>query len=466
MPIVVGARNFFPKMNLISHWNPSYNLQLFANHLRSHNNTFFDGTIHHVSIYDEPLDEWQIRTAYHEGLERIQSVTSDRPLHLVASTFDTTILVQGRTDDLAFPIGGFNASKPGGWHIVVEITSLPVSGSLRSVHGPVLNPGFRIPLVGESTRTLVLYDAYTPDFFTVPSSSYSGIDLNVHPEVFMYRIIAIDAKQGDIVLGTSQEVTKRIHVVHVNHPPKFQPLSSVRVEQDTSETKGFRSRPKAKITGLQLLDSDENIDRVRVDVWASNGTITVRDDYQTLADYTSCADRTFSPWQCFGDGSADRNMTFLAEPDDAASILSNLQYNAFFWDNHDLVVVRVFDGVGGPCLDEQEHNLSRRFIANDHPFDGAAIDLLRTIHDGCYQVTANIVIPPMSMPGGDGGELVGFSGFEEFQTSHIVFWVVVATVLLGLCYCIPACIKCLAKRGRRIFPDDLNYAGELEQDHV
>ena len=462
MPIIVGARNFF-QTNLISNWNQDYRIQLFSNYISTYNSTYFSGAIHQVSMYDEPLNEWQIQTAFREGWGAIQNVTSERPLHLVASTFNTTVLVQGRTDDLAFKIGGFNASKPDGWYIVVEITSLPLFGSLRSVHGPVVSPGYRIPLAGASTHTHVLYDAYNPDYFTVPSSSFGGIDLNVRPELFMYRLVAVDAKQGDKVLGTSEEVTKTIHVVHVNHPPKFHSLSAIRVMQDTSESKGIRWRPKATVTGLQLLDSDQNIDRVRVDIWAWNGTITIQDDYLALTDFESCADRNFSPWQCFGDGSANRNMTFLAEPDDASLILSNLQYDAFSWNTQDMIVVRVFDGIGGPCLDEQEHLITRRFTTTDNPIDDPAIKMLRTIHDGCYEITANIEIPPMGMPKSDGDVLVGFAGFEEFQTLHIIFWVAVTAVCLGFCYCIPTCIKCLGRRGRRIFPDDINYVGELDQ---
>ena len=467
VPIIDGARNYF-KHNLLSHWNSKHWVQLFSNYLDASESAdgsraYFGGAINYVAVYEQELNENQLQLAYRIGQERNHNVTLLRPLHLVASTLETTVLVQGRTDGQTFAIGGFNATKAGSWIVYVEITSPPLFGSLRSIHGPALHPGVRIPLLGTDTKTMMLYEAQSPDFFTVPSSSYSGTGLNLPREVFSYRIVAVDAKTGKTVLGESDDVSKTLYILHVNHPPVLRYSSPLRIIQDGSPPSGVRSRPKATITGLELWDPDLNIDRVRVDIWSWNGTVTVQDEYRPLVDFSSCHDRVFSAWQCLGDGIANRNMTFLAEPTDAALILSNIQYDAFSWNSRDLIVVRVFDGIGGPCLDPSEHQSSTESSYTFQMFDDPEIASFKTLHENCYQVTANIEIPPLGLPEHQGEDLVGFAGFDKFQSTHIVFWVTVSAVVLALCYCIPTCIKCSARRGRRIFPDDSHFIREFDQ---
>jgi hypothetical protein len=104
---------------------------------------------------------------------------------------------------------------------------------------------------------------------------------------------------------------------------------------------------------------------VRVDVWSNGGTISLNPLYLDLADFT-CANRTQNVseneetddgWQCMGDGHEDQRMTFVAIPDDVTFILDTLRHTTFreFAGQASEIVIRIFDGVDGPCLTDTEH---------------------------------------------------------------------------------------------------------------
>jgi hypothetical protein len=478
----VGARNSF--QTTLASWNPEYRMQLFSNHLLPSEDLYFSGAIHQVSLYDQALGEEEIRATHTSELDRLEqeanstettsnteTTTSNTEttspaslLHLVASAFKDATLVQGRTDETSIWVGGWNASTTE-WTVMVEIVSLPSFGSLQqSLEGPIISsPGARIPLLGNATRTPLVYRTLSEDFFNVPSSSFHGIDLELNSESFEYRLVALN--DDNTVVGSSEYVTQPIHVVHVNHPPVLKVSNRASISDD--QPTGFGTRPKAHLGELTVLDQDFNIDRVRVDVWATNGTLTLPEAYRQLTDFESCADRTFSAWQCHGRGEgADRNMTFVAEPSDVSLILSNLEYNGFFWDQQDEIVVRIWDGSGGSCLDEQEHE--SRFFVTDNFFDTS--NTFYTIHEGCYKEMAVIEVPAISMSGGSGsseqGLLASLFDFNDFGLPDVIFWVAVVFVLTFCCMTICACRRCVRRltRGVKIQPDDINYVQDVVAD--
>jgi hypothetical protein len=449
-PILTGARNSFDAS--LSTWNPDYKLQLFSNHVSDH--YVFEGTIHYVAIYDEPMDVLAIASAYQEGLDRLEEI-HNQPVVLVASSEKRIDLVQGQglattKGETSFTIGGFNASTPS-YDVWVEVTTLPLFGNLRTVEGLINAPGYRIPLVGSSTFTSLFYQAWSKEYFNVPSSTFSGARLDLPTEAFTYRLVAM---RGNEQLGVSDPVTQRLHIVHVNQAPTLQaPLSATESEEQPF---GIGARPSAVVEGLEIMDvNDRNIDRIRVDVWTWNGTLTIADEYRDLADFDSCADRAYSSWQCHGGGrggsDAERNFTFVAEPDAVALILDNLQYTAFYWDTSDEIVVRIFDGSGGPCLDEQEHQ-KRFFSTTDdllHPY--------YTIHEQCNQATATIIVPQMRKPSTgsfkDEGFFKSLFDLENFGIPDVVFWSCVGIIICCGCFCFSACMKIRGRRGAKIYPE-------------
>jgi hypothetical protein len=439
-PIVTGARNSFDTS--LSTWNHDYRLQLFSNHFSDY---VFEGTIHYVAMYDEPLDALAIESAHQEGLNRLDEI-HNQPVALVTSPSKRVDLVQGRTGETSFTVGGFNASTPS-YDVWVEVTTLPLFGNLRTLQGLVNAPGYRIPLVGSSTSTPLFYQAWSQGYFNVPSSTFSGVRLDLPTEAFTYRLVAM---RGDEQLGVSEPVTQTLRIVHVNHAPTLHAPLSVTAPEE--QPYGIGARPYAFVEGLEIMDVDDrNIDRIRVDIWTRNGTLTIGDEYRDLADFDSCSDRTYSSWQCHGGrGDAARNMTFVAEPDAVALILENLQYDAFNWDTSDEIVVRIFDGSGGPCLDEQEHH--QRFSTSDdlfHPY--------YTIHEQCNLATATIFVPQMRKPPTgnfkDEGYFKSLFDLDNFGTPDVIFWSCIGIIFCCCCFCFSACLKVWGRRGAKIYPE-------------
>lgn len=439
-PIVTGARNSFDTS--LSTWNPDYRLQLFSNHFSDY---VFEGTIHYVAMYDEPLGVLAIESRHQEGLNRLEEI-NNQPVTLVTSPTKRIDLVQGRTGETSFTIGGFNTSTTS-HDVWVEVTTLPLFGNLRTLESLVDAPGYRILLVGSSTSTSLFYEAWSKEYFNVPSSTFGGVRLDLPTEAFTYRLVAM---RGDEQLGVSEPVTQTLRIVHVNHAPTLHaPLSATAPEE---QPYGIGARPYAFVEGLEIMDvNDRDIDRIRVDIWTWNGTLTIGDEYRDLADFDSCADRTHSSWQCHGgrDG-AGRNMTFVAEPDAVALILNNLQYDAFYWDTSDEIVVRIFDGSGGPCLDEQEHQ--KRFSTSDdlfHPY--------YTIHEQCNHATATIFVPQMRKPPTgsfkDHGFFKSLFDLDNFGTPDVIFWSCIGIICCCCCFSISTCMKLCGRRGAKIYPE-------------
>jgi hypothetical protein len=459
-PIISGARNHF--LTNLTTWDPDYTLQLFANHLMaSSTTTHFAGSLHQMALYNQAMDAEQVSSLYDRGLQSFHSELDERePLHLVAYS-EPAELAQGRSS--SFSIGGYNASSVD-WKIMAEITMLPQFGKLLSAEGEIQAPGFRIPLPWNATRTELMYRAWSEDFFTAPGFSYSGQDLAKHSEYFTYRLIAVDVRDDEKVLGWSEPVEQDLVVVHTNHPPSL--LVPNYATLPSKQPTDLGSRPMAFLDGIELKDSDQNIDRVRVDVWASNGTLTIPDAFLPLADFESCARR--SPWACHGTGVANRNMTFVAEPDDVSSILSNLEYNAFYWDQEDSIVIRIFDGSRGPCLKEEEHQ--GRFTKDIDFVDGPKV--FHTLHQECYQIVTSIQVAAVARMGIGGiedtkGYFLAFFDFDDFGVADIIFWGVIAVVVLACCFSVRTCIHCWAARGSKVYPEDFNAnRGAEAPNHV
>jgi hypothetical protein len=404
-------------------WNPDSTLQLFSSTLDLFSDRFihqpFAGTLHQVSIYDQALDRDQIALTYSEELlGKQQNIIEREPLHLVALA-EPVDVIQGRSSTVR--IGGLNRSTHE-YSVQVEILLLPMFGDILSAKGTVHTTGYRIPFSGSARKVVLLYRCWSDFFFTTPKFSYRGKDLQRYPEVFEYRLVAVDA-DGEL-LGWSEPVKQELNIRHVNQPPTLViPKSATLLAvQSTS----LASRPLATIPNVTLKDLDQNIDRVRVDVWALNGTLEIL-NYLDLADFDSCAKRSGYPWNCFGKGglmgSKMRNMTFVATPSDVSFILSSLRYEGFKWDQEDSIVIRIFDGSGDPCLREEEHKYD-------------------SIHDGCYEISATVSVPAMSRPP------------RKFDVSNIslpqvIFMGIVLVVLLACCQFIRlltmVCKYCLFK---------------------
>ena len=123
-------------------------------------------------------------------------------------------------------------------------------------------------------------------------------------------------------------------------------------------------------------------------------------------------------------------MTFLAEPDDVSAILSSIRYKGFYWDQEDSITIRIFDGSGGPCLEDEEHKYN-------------------SIHLACYEIETTISVPSMAR---------GSKKFDirKMSLGQICFYIVVIVFLLACSRVWLFCRslwKCLRVRGSRIEVD-------------
>lgn len=334
------------------------------------NSVVASGSLHKLSIYDRDFTADQIGWAYEqERRGKQEALVGLEPLHLVASA-DSVTVVQGRPSPI--DLGGLNRSTAD-FSVQLEITSLPRFGHIIGDDGPIADVGSRVPLPFASKKASLFYRSWSDDLFTSPRASYSGEDLNLTPEVLGYRLVALDRKDGAL-LGWSDEVKKEITIRHVNHPPTLVLPKTAIVSAD--KALGVTARPIAMVGGVSLDDPDRNVDRVRVDILALNGTLAIQ-NYRDLADFDPRTVPGQPAWQCHGDPDGSTSMTFLAEPTSASLILSSAKYEGFYWNQEDSIVIRIYDGSGGPCLEDSEHKYN-------------------SIRDSCFEIVATITVPAIA----------------------------------------------------------------------
>jgi hypothetical protein len=431
---------------------PSYDLTEETAAAPADTAVVFSGMIHHVALYNQGLHEDNaVESLFHEGAELRSDPFSAffedlnnplfEPLTLVASTEeqnnDGVSVTQGQS--VTISVGGVDVSNSSTplWDVMVELLEIPIYGELlaflhhhNSKTFVIGRVGDRIPLEEGQFRTKLAYRNNVnggEDYFSVPTQSYNGTLLpfvDLPSEFFSYRLVAVrkdidnpnQSKQESVLLGWSDSVRQDLTIIHLNHPPTLQGLPEQVIQPDLQPSEAG-SRPYATLgNNVALLDEvDCDIDRVRVEMWAYNGTLTIdlEDDVKkamTLeitdcfspsppplpsirgANSSSSQSSPSSPFAWICNGKNDRNMTFLATPTDVSKILSNVQYNALNWNQSDTIVIHIFDGSGSPCLSDDEH----RSLLDLDGYYGHYRPT--TIRDGCFQSAAEIRVPAISRP--------------------------------------------------------------------
>ena len=460
-PVVQGAGSRI--LTNMQTWDYDSTLKLFPDGANTPEN--FDGSLHQVSMYNQIVSEEQVESMYNNGLAALGEDLANRdPLRLVAySEENPARFIQGEAD--SFRIGGLNMSRPEDYTTMVEIVSLPQFGYLLADNGTVSTPGLRLPLTGNFRSLPLFYSTLSKDYFNVPRLTHSGRELDIHPEFFSYRLIAVpvDNESGDTLFGWSEPIRQELAIVHKNHPPSIVVPDQATLPEEQSDEIG--ARPTALIKRVEVKDPDKNIDRVRVDIWAEAGTLTFHEDVLELADFDSCSDRNSRIWRCFGTGVADRNMTFVAEPDDVSRLLSNLEYKGFNWDQRDNITIRIFDGIDGPCLSDQEHRT--RFTATENFFSSGEHEDFTTIHEECFSVVGQIPVPRIRRPEPpslkDGGKEYLSEIFEvdDFGGHEILFWSILGIVICCVCCALRACMRCRLARGSKVYPEEADFANQV-----
>lgn len=470
LPVVKNAPTEFDT-NLTARWDSSSNsndidmtrLQLFSN---DHSSAIFEGFIHQVSITDQTFQGSTIKVMYQEG-------PTIEPIVVVAQTSDNASLPQGLGKSKVLWLGNSDRFSTETMQLYVEILSLPRHGILTFLDSDSnrqhIRNSNRLSIPIGSKGVSVNYTLMEADYFNTPPITAYGTDLGLESEYFEFRLIAVIKSRGGIddsgnaavvEIGASPPVSQALNVIHTNHCPSLTvPPAAIWSEEDTAII----------VKGIELVDPlDLNVDLVRVDVWSSIGRLALHADHRSLADFSSCRTRTFSEWQCVGDGKGDRNMTFVAMPDDVSVILDRLKYQPLVSSGEaDEINVRVSDGQGGACLSNHEHQLYVDEFGNS----------FSTIHSGCFQIQGTIAVIPMK--DGSGKYDVYDSGIpgipntnigHEYNKPRILFWLISWWLMVLL---IIGCIKCCGRYvpsflagSNAILPDDDVEPSDLDNMKV
>jgi len=441
-PVVTGVQNAFD--TTLSRWDSNASLQLLRNY---QSDAVFTGSILQFSLMDQDLTSVQVSTIYNRGLVVIKP--QDTPV-LVAQSAANVILSQGTTHPATVQLGSATVSTMR-LPLMVEILSLPRQGILTAPgQDGTLAVNSVLPLPLNTSALAIEYSLTSADYFNTPSINGHGVDLQLEPETFQFRLVTKDVT-GDNIVAASSPATQSLQVIHINHRPLLNTSVQALVSpQDSNDL---------IVGSVELVDAlDFNLDRVRIDVWSNAGQLTFNSANRPKADFSSCSDRTFSAWQCVGDGVLDRNMTFAAVPDDVASIFANLRYRSLKQGLEDFITVRVSDGSGGPCLSLQEHADYSSRLGNT----------LTTIHDECFQVEAVIRVPASTVTNkGDVQEsrlfgIIPNSDFKNFGLADFLFWVVVASAGTAIFSYARRFFRRRAASGKAVIPDDIFYEQDLD----
>ena len=439
--VVHGAQNHLdPTM---SDWDGSMKLFLMGSQRDS------GSSLSMLSIFNQNLSELEISSLYTLGKSLIRNAKMNRtpvdvqvharPIH--ASSQDMSSVVELFS---AFDLSSLNATVPHDWIAMVEISSLPPHGSLSDGNGVPVNLHDRF-----------LYPAtvhYHPasGYFNAPNTSHNGTNIHLVPETFSYRVLAVDFSQE--VLATSAIVWQQLLVLHTNHPPILKPPEAQTLFPIETSASSM-VRPGVMIHGVQVIDVDKDIDRIRVDLWVGHGTLSVATLQST--DFATCrfnerrAQGINATWGCHGSGKLDRNMTFVATPSDASFVLSTILYHGFGVDQEDEIFIRIYDGAGGPCLSLHEHD--QRF-ASEAYFN---TKYHRSRDEVCFE--AVVVIPVRSfskelknVPSNDGSYIKCLLDADNFSQADGVFWGLMGLIILCCCVSFRRCIRLGGARGSKV----------------
>jgi hypothetical protein len=428
----------------------------------------FPGAIHKIALFKQSLHEDTVKSLYEVGVEKredpFKTFFEDpnnpfEPLLLIALSassapeeesyddgpFRGVVVNQGSSVPISVGASDDSNTTTVLWDVFVELVDLPKYGNLvyynetkdpweSEYHVVTARIGDRFLIEEGMLRTQLEYRHLREDYFSVPKYTYHGTVLSVADlpgESFSYRLIATKKKKGKtlvvgdsasrpVVLGRSESIRQELTIVHKNHPPVLVGLPEKVLEPEWQPT-GLGARPWATLgTNVVLNDEkDHDIDRVRLDLWAYEGTLTIdleNIEIQAIAEITACSNPKPTglgrDWIC--DGINDRNMTLMATPTDVSKILSNLNYKALHWDTSDSIVLRIHDG---PCPGEKDQQQT-----------------VTTIRDECFFIAASVNVPPLSKQAG------GPSG--NVWRDHRAWWisfVVFLTIISMTCCCAISC---------------------------
>ena len=301
--------------------------------------------------------------------------------------------------------------------IIYQVISTPRKGIIYDIGNPtipmkesdVLSQRSSFPY-NEAAK--LLYKSI-PGWFSIPDSMANGTLLGIRQDSFTFKTIALDA-DGQPGQDASLPVEHIVKVINVNDPPVFDVSETQLTVYATSSLLSEDdfcwdlSKPETcfcavRLRNVSLLDMDLNVDRIRIDISANIGFLSLNADDLHLADFNTCMNRT-GYWNCEGSGTNDQKvskrihqfeflishfrlitlnqMTFLSQPDDVERLLSRMTYRSFATGT-DEIQITIYDGLGDECPNEEEHRVR---------YDESGKASSSSIHPSCYIVSKTIPV--------------------------------------------------------------------------
>lgn len=312
---------------------------------------------------------------------------SNELIYTPATPLEGLVLVQGSTEQTPFLIGGVDATSNDRTMKLV-LLSVPSHGVLITLDQQTIQTGSILTVPWGESRIAVMYRSTDTSFFSLPEPS-----IETEADKFNYMLEAYDPRSGNLIGwsgGDRLPATQKIHVRNYNHPPELV-VPRLRIKQTKAMVSG---KSMAIISGVEVLDSDKDVNVVRVDLEAETGALTLNDKFRDLADFDSCRFRWQHGWRCVGSGEDDRKMTFLARPSHVKFILAEMEYTSDFPYQDDSLLISVFDGIDGECIADFEQAYTSEAI-------GPELLHYSSVQDGCYSQRAIVEIVGMEEIPGD-----------------------------------------------------------------
>ena len=433
--------------NPLLHWSTGQ-LQVFGS---PKSQTRFGGSVHELAFFDKVFSNYEIQELFRDTLLAFETNATPFSVQAHFEAIEVGPIIPPR--NLTLRQGERNPSQVELFfpetarhqktllQFGYEIVKLPAHGQiLISTNERYMSTHERIVPFFPNVFPNASYAIQDDDFFNFPKINALGEPLSTPfetEECFVYQLVLMDDDGFVAATWTAEPVVQNFLVQHVNHQPT---LLETPVECKSQGSESNRNPAEFVCQDISVFDEqDYDLNLIRVDVWAEFGRLTLNPDNRGLADFVTCQSRTESSWQCFGTGSADRHMTFLAVPSHLVLILKDLVYAGFSPGTEDMVQVVVFDGEGGDCLSSREHEEHTR-IMNDighQPFIGV------TSFNGCYRLEASITVPETSELldiGTDDDDESGIWGIpnsdlRQFDLADLFFWILLTIFLCSIFIC-------------------------------
>lgn len=241
--------------------------------------------------------------------------------------------------------------------VTIVLTAVPERGSLLRIDtNATLAPGDTIGTTCTTPPVCVSTVIYLPeqDYFNWPTSKWNGegVSESGGAEYFSYFAVASDNREY------SNEVVQEIQVTNSNDPSSLwcptqqQNVRALGISVYSSST-SFIPLDRIVIRGFSIVDPDNGVDIVKVKVSTLFGLLSLNLDHIGLLDFNSakyCYEGGIS--QCFGSGTSDRDLVFIAEPRHAQMALDGMVYQSVVSSVRDQINITILDGINGDCLSQ------------------------------------------------------------------------------------------------------------------